>query len=179
MGEDSVKFEDQSTRSSAMESLVSVLEDQIKVYRHLLEVVRKEKDILISANLDELNENNKSKEAMLLKIRALESQRLKAAVDVCVSLNLSTEQPRLLEIAKHLVEAEADKLRNLHSVLELLLRRVQEYNRQNEILVQSALTNITGAMNAIKGTLEDKPTYKKKGEVESHTSSGQLVSREA
>jgi len=160
-------------------ALVSVLEEQIKVYRHLLEVVRKEKEILISANLDDLNENNKAKEAMLLKIRALESERLKAAGDVCLSLNLSTEQPRLLDIAKHLDDAGADKLRNIHSVLELLLRRVQEYNRQNEILVQSALSNITGAMNAIKGTLEEKPTYKKKGEVEGHASSGQLVSREA
>jgi flagellar biosynthesis/type III secretory pathway chaperone len=63
--------------------------------------------------------------------------------------------------------------------LELLLRRVQEYNRQNETLVQNALSNITGAMNSIKGTLQEKPTYQKRGEVEGHASSGQLVSREA
>jgi hypothetical protein len=63
--------------------------------------------------------------------------------------------------------------------MELLLKRVQEHNRQNEVLVQSALNNITGAMNAIKGTLQEKTTYKKKGEVEGHTSAGQLVSREA
>lgn len=160
-------------------TLVNVLEEQIKVYRHLLEVVRKEKEILISANLDDLNENNRSKEAMLLKIRSLEAERLKSAIEVCVALNIPAEQPRLLEIAKHLDDAGADRVRNIHSVLELLLRRVQEYNRGNEILVQSALSNITGAMNAIKGTLEEKPTYKKKGEVEGHASSGQLVSREA
>ena len=62
-----------------VDALVVVLEDQIRVYRHLLETVRKEKDILISANLDDLNENNRSKEAMLIKIRALEAQRLAAA----------------------------------------------------------------------------------------------------
>lgn len=160
-------------------NLVSVLEEQIKVYRTLLDVVRKEKEILVSANLDELNENNRSKEAMLLKIRALETQRLKCATDLSATLGLSVENPRLLEIAKHLDLEPGDKLRNLHSVLELLLRRVQEYNRQNEVLVQSALTNITGAMNSIKGTLQEKATYQKKGEVEGHASSGQLVSREA
>lgn len=160
-------------------SLVSVLEEQIKVYRHLLEVVRKEKDILVAANLDDLNENNKAKEAMLLKIRALEIQRLKCATDTSSALGLSADAPRLLEIAKHLSTEAGDKLRNLHSVLELLLRRVQEYNRGNEVLVQSALSNITGAMNAIKGTLQEKATYQKKGEVEGHASSGQLVSREA
>ena len=56
-------------------SLISILDEQIRVYRHLLECVRKEKDILDSANLDDLNENNRTKEAFLLKIRALETQR--------------------------------------------------------------------------------------------------------
>jgi flagellar biosynthesis/type III secretory pathway chaperone len=160
-------------------SLVSVLEEQIKVYRHLLEVVRKEKDILVSANLDDLNENNKAKEAMLLKIRALETQRMTTAAALGDALGLGKEQPRLLEIAKYLDDAGADKFRNIHSVLELLLRRVQEYNRGNEVLVQSALNNITGAMKAIKGTLDEKPTYQKQGTVEGNTSSGQLVRREA
>lgn len=162
----------------AITNLLATLEEQIKVYRTLLEVVRKEKDILVSANLDELNENNKSKEAMLIKIRSLEADRVKWAQEAHNHLNLQGE-PRLLEIARHLGDQEAEKLRNVHSVLELLLRRVQEYNRQNEQLVQNALTNITGAMKAIKGTLDEKPTYQKKGEVEGHTASGQLVSREA
>jgi len=41
-----------------IQQLINVLEEQVKVYRHLLEVVRKEKDILISANLDDLNEED-------------------------------------------------------------------------------------------------------------------------
>lgn len=158
--------------------LVSVLEEQIKVYRGLLDVVRKEKEILVAANLDDLNENNRTKEAMLIKIRGLETQRIALANDCYQTLGL-TGEARLLEIARLVGGDQADKLRSIHSVLDLLLRRVQEYNRQNETLVNSALQNITGAMNAIKGTLEEKPTYKKKGEVEGHTSSGQLVSREA
>ncbi len=160
-------------------SLISTLEEQVKVYRHLLDVVRKEKEILISANLDDLNENNRSKEAMLIKIRALEAQRLKGASDVYVSMGLTGDQPRLLEIARHVRDDLGEKLRSIHSVLELLLKRVQEYNRQNESLVQSALTNITGAMNAIKTTLQEKPVYQKQGEVEGVTTAGQLVSREA
>lgn len=160
-------------------NLVNTLEEQIRVYRHLLDCVRKERDILVSSNLDDLNENNRTKEAMLIKIRELETQRLTLATDLCTELGLNAEAPRLLEIARHLDGESADKLRNIHSVLELLLRRVQEFNKHNESLVQSALTHITGAMNAIKGTLADKPTYQKKGEVEGHTAAGQIVSREA
>lgn len=160
-------------------NLVTVLEEQIRVYRHLLETVRKEKEILVSANLDDLNENNRTKEAMLIKVRALEVERVRHAGELHQNLNLKEETPRLLEMARYLDNDNADKLRNLHSVLELLLRRVQEYNKQNEALVQSALNSITGAMKAVKGALADKPTYQKKGEVEGVTASGQLVSREA
>ena len=63
-------------RLKFQEMLTVTLEDLIKVYRNLLETVRKEKDILVSTKLDELNENNRTKEAMLVKIRALEEQRL-------------------------------------------------------------------------------------------------------
>ena len=160
-------------------SLITTLEEQIRVYRHLLDCVRKEKEILVAANLDELNENNRTKEALLIRVRALEAQRLELAAKVSQELGINSEEPRLLEIARHLGSDHADKLRNIHSVLELLLKRVQEFNKQNESLVQAALSNITGAMNAIKGTLADKATYQKKGEVEGVTSAGQLVSREA
>ena len=161
-------------------SLIQNLEEQVKVYRHLLEVVRKEKEILISANLDDLNENNRTKEAMLLKIRALELERIKLATGVCASIGLTQEEPRLLEIARVVGGEAADRLRSIHSVLELLLKRVQEYNQQNETLVQSALANITGAMNAIRGTLQEKPTYQRKGEVAAQPNmAGQLVSKEA
>jgi len=160
--------------------LVDVLEEQIKVYRHLLEVVRKEKEILVAANLDDLNETNRSKEAMLLKVRALETQRVRWAMELGQKLGLQgDEHPRLQELARLLSEENSQRLHNIHNVLDLLLRRVQEYNRQNEALVQAALNNITGAMKSIKNTLEEKPTYQKKGEVEGHTASGQLVSREA
>ena len=44
------------TTSTYFNKLTENLEDQIKIYRHLLEIVRKEKDILVAAELDELNE---------------------------------------------------------------------------------------------------------------------------
>lgn len=164
---------------TSYDKLYETLEEQIRVYRHLLEVVRKEKEILISAHLDDLNENNKTKEAMLLKIKGLESIRMRAASELSQELGLSPDQPRLLDIATQLGNEAGEKLRNLHAVLDLLLKRIQELNKHNETLVQSALNNITGAMKAIRDTLQDKPTYQRKGEISEAPASGQLVSKEA
>lgn len=164
----------------ALDQLIQTLDEQIKVYRHLLEIVRREKDILISANLDDLSENNKSKEAMLIKIRALEADRLNLAREVSESLGIDSQSPRLLEIAKNVESDKAEKLRSMHSVLELLLKRVQEHNKKNEVLVEAALANITGAMNNLKNVLEEKKTYKRKGDLgKASNIAGQLVSKEA
>lgn len=159
--------------------LHSSLDELIKVYRHLLQIVRKEKVILISANLDDLNENNKAKEAMLLKVKQLEATRSRCVTELALELKLKSESPTLAELAVALSGPEGERLQQIRFVLELLLKRVQEYNQENEVLIHSALENITGAMNAIRNTLQDKPTYQKKGSLgAAPAASGALVSRE-
>ena len=156
------------------------LDQLIKAYRSLLDVVRKEKDILVSAKIDELNENNKSKDAILARLRSLENSRMKCARDLALATDTDVDQPRLLELASKLDETKGDRLRNLHSVLDLLIKRVSEVNKQNEELVNSALKNITGAMSAIRDTLQAKPTYAKQGAMLAQKSdaAGNLVRKE-
>jgi len=163
-----------------LNGLMSTLDDLVKVYRHLLETVRRERDILISANLDDLNENNRTKEAALIKVAELEEARVSLAEELSIELGLSSQSPRLLEMARQIGGPVGDRLTNIHSVLELLLQRVQDLNRSNEVLVKSALENITGAMKSIRDSLQEKPTYERRGEVKANPAgSGQLVSREA
>jgi len=155
------------------------LEDLIKIYRHLLGIVRKEREILVAANLNELNENNSAKEAMLLQARRIEEERVLVAKKLAESEGLSANA-RLQDFARHAGGTMGDRLRNMQTVLELLLKRVKEHNSQNEVLVHSALDRITGAMGSICDTLKDKPTYKKSGDKASRPAeAGQLVSKEA
>ena len=60
---------------SFYDQLVINLEEIIKAHRSLLLVVRSEKEILVAANLDDLNENNKLKEDVLINIKKLEQSR--------------------------------------------------------------------------------------------------------
>lgn len=167
-------------KEALFNELTTCLENLVKVYRSLLDVVRREKEILVASKLDELNENNKAKDAMLVRIRSLENQRMKCARDLAQAVGADMEQPRLLDIANHCQLEWADRLRNLHSVLDLLVRRVAEVNKQNEALVQAALNNITGAMDAIRDGLKPKPVYGPKGNIAApNTAAPTLVSKEA
>ena len=165
-------------QTAAYKNLEEVLEDEIKVYRALLDLVRREKEVLISAKIEELDENNRSKEAMILKIRALERQREKAAREMALDVGANSENPRLLEIASKILDPEAGRLRSIHSTLDLLIKRIKDFNEGNETLIQNSLKAVNGALGAIRETLQPKATYAPSGEVKKEQVAGHFVSKE-
>jgi flagellar biosynthesis/type III secretory pathway chaperone len=159
--------------------LLGNLEDLIKFYRTLLDTVRKEKEIYIKADLKELHEINQSKETLLMKIKMVDTLRAKHAQELAVQIGADTENPRLLDLAKQLQGEPADRLRGLHSALDILLKRLTEINKENEQYAQKALSTLNGAMTNIKETLTGKKTYEKKGQMKlGPDKSGNFVRKE-
>ncbi|HEX4923504.1 MAG TPA: flagellar protein FlgN [Bdellovibrionales bacterium] len=162
--------------------LVQILEDEVGIYRHLLEMVRGEKDVLIAADLDAITENNRAKEMMITKLRVLERARQAVVGELLPQLKMPEAQPRLLDLAVKLGGDKGEKLRTIHSTLDLMIKRIREYNEQNEKLIQSALKTFEGSMNALRNNLAENKTYKRKGQasaVEATAQSGQFISKEA
>src|SRR5689334_6179249 len=100
-------------------NLLNTLEELVRLYRALLETVRREKEILIASRLDDLNENNRAKEAILLKVQTIEETRVQQAFELSRALGLNDQSPRLLELARHTGGEVGDRMRNFHSVLEI------------------------------------------------------------
>jgi hypothetical protein len=159
--------------------LVTNLEDLTKIYRNVLELVRKEKELLIDAKIDELNDSNKQKELMLYKLKQLDLQRERIARELAHVVGADSQNPRLLELAQKMGGEAGDKLRMLHSTLEILIKRITELNRDNEQYAQAGLERLNGAIGNIKETLVSKTGYEKKGKVTRTTdTSGNLVRKE-
>lgn len=162
------------------ESLISNLEELTKQYRQLLELVRKEKQILIDANVDLINESNFQKEVLIGKINELDVLRVNYAEDLACQLNLPTEEARLLNIARRLGGAYGDKLRSQHAALEIILKRLAEINSENATYADAALRNVSGALESIKETLMGPKTYQNQGKYKQQgTKPTSLVSKEA
>ena len=170
-----------SMKQKVFEKLVGNLEELTKQYRSLLDCVRKEKEFLIKTEIDKINECNAMKEQILFKIRGLDGLRMNYAVELAGFVGADTREPRLLEIAKNIGGAEADRLRTIHSTLEILTKRLVEINKDNATYAEAALNNVTSAMENIKETLMgNQKTYQKKGGYQqSADKSGHLVSKEA
>lgn len=167
-------------RQKAYEKLLNNLEELTKQYRLLLDCVRKEKEFLVQANIEKLNENNFSKEQILTKIKSLDAHRMTCASEFAQVLGVNHLEPRLLEMALKAGGPEGDKLRSIHSSLELLTNRLVTINRENETYAQSALSTVNSAMDNIKESLMGQKTYQKKGNYQQgYDKSGHLVSKEA
>ena len=163
----------------SFQKLVANLEDMVKIYRVLLDIVRKEKELLIKADVDNLIENNKTKEACLYKVRGLDSFRERYARELAGIVGADTTQPRLIEIALKIPGERGNKLRGFHSTLELVVTRAQELNRENELYAQSALQTLSGALGEVKETLAPKKTYGPQGKMSnSADKAGHFVRKE-
>lgn len=156
------------------------LEEMTKFYRQMLDLLRKEKDLLIAAEIEKIEESNRQKEYILSRLKSLDALRAKYAADLAEQLGLDPLQPRLLEIARKIGGSRADKLRSVHATLEILIKKIPELNRENEQYVQSALAHIKGTIENVKETLSGSVTYKREGYKDKGAEvSGHLVSREA
>jgi len=162
------------------ENLVTNLDELVKLYRLLLDCVRKEKDLLISTDLEKINENTALKEQIIFKIRSLDGLRVNYATELANLLGADSENVRLLELAQKMGGAQGDKLRLFHSTLELIIKRLSDLNAENSKYAESALKNIDTAMNGFKDTLMGQKTYQNKGKYQQGPDkSGHLVTKEA
>ena len=170
--------------------LLNSLQDLISYYGDLFDLLQNERLILIASDVEKLNESNKNKEAVLLKIRQSDKERSLYAQELAKKIGLTTENPngnpRLLAIAEKMSsihKAEAEMLRNIHSSLSLQIQKVVELNQENENYTKTALRILNGAIEDIKeaavGT--KKKNYGKQGKKENASiqQSGNFVSKEA
>lgn len=156
------------------------LDEITKIYRQLLELIRREKEHLIKTEIEKIEECTKQKEAYLLRLKSLDALRAKYAMDLAEQLGLDPSQPRLLELARMIGGARADKLRSVHSALEILIKKIPEMNKENELYAQSALSHLKGALNNVRDTLAGPTHYKRQGMVQRGAeAAGSLIRREA
>ncbi|HEY1079106.1 MAG TPA: flagellar protein FlgN [Bdellovibrio sp.] len=170
-----------ATVERAFHKLEANLEELTKIYRSLLDIVRKEKELLLKADRDALEESNKLKEELLFKLRAQDSLRSRYAMELATMVGADIENPRLLELAQKLAGTPAaDRLRTQHAALDILIKRITEINKDNEEYAKSALNTLNGALDEIKDTVSGKKTYGGKGQYKQGPQvSGNFVSKEA
>ncbi|MCX7978318.1 MAG: flagellar protein FlgN [Bdellovibrionaceae bacterium] len=163
-----------------LRELIDNLDLLSDLYREMRSLLRQEQAILLSANIHDLQNNNQQKERLLQKIALADGARAHLASQVAAQLGLSTEAPRLLDLAKAAPARQGEELARCYRQLESLITEISSLNRENEVYARSALKTLDGAMGNIRETLAGKGTYQRKGGYRlGPDQAGNFVSREA
>jgi flagellar biosynthesis/type III secretory pathway chaperone len=168
-------------KSSASKKLIDSLEGLLSLYNILFDHLKRERELLIASDIENLVSSNATKEALLKKIALRNEIREQAAQSLAQQMGLKSTVPRLLELAEKSTDVElAAELKRYHQILNLTIERVTELNRENDVFTQSALRSLKRALVNVKDTLTGKKTYEKKGKMnEGPLQAGNFVSKEA
>lgn len=161
------------------EELSRQLQQLVIVYRTLFCVVRSERNALVNADMETLARLNESKIKLVARVKQLENEWSAVARELCPEMD-AANTPRLVSLALSMEGEERVHLLRLRKVLNMLVEKTHAMNRDNEVLIQSALAHVSGAMNAIKQNIVKDSVYQKKGKKNDSTEklAGRLMSKE-
>jgi hypothetical protein len=129
-----------------IDSIKSILMEQIKSYRVLLELLQRERECLINLDAHEVENLSKEKDTTLLRLRLLEEERLrlikKYSADNAILGNVSLQS---------LSELTADNdFQLMRSQLISLLQSIQELNDFNMILIHRSLSTVRNSVGFLE-----------------------------
>lgn len=112
------------------ETILNILNEQVKGYRELFELLQQEKECLIVLNAECIEELSKIKDTLLLKLKLLEEERIRLMKD------FGDENMNIKKLAE--VTGEGSFL-NIRSKLLSLIQSINELNNFNKILIERSI----------------------------------------
>ncbi len=136
------------------EDIIQILSEQVKGYRLLHDILKKEKICLVNINADEVAEISKEKDTVVMRLRLLEEERVRL-VNKFTHDNEIPNTVNLRELAKLTGNSMFVSLR---SQLLSLLQTIEELNRFNSILIDRSLNYFKTTTNFISTFAEESMT---------------------
>ena len=158
--------------------LSGLLEQETELYQALLTAIDKEKQAVISTNLDKLNETTKVKENLLLKLRILDEQRTHLLRKLADFLGRSEDTLSLNNLSRMVEAPHASRLKRYRTLLLTLIAKIQTANSQNRALFSHSLELVKGSMNLLNNLLISGPVYFRTGDIQQRDQTGKILHSE-
>ena len=134
-----------------MENLISVLEQECTEYEELLGLSQKKTPIIVTGDLQALEQITDEEQKVVGRITHLENQRTQVIKDIANVMNKDVESLKLTELIR-LMESrpeESGKLAQLHDRLKTVLGNMQRVNEQNRDLIAHSLEMVEFDINLL------------------------------
>ena len=165
-----------------VETIYGLLQRLIGLHRQLYDYCRDEKEALLNADVQKIQEITKAKQLVVESIKLLEIDRIKKSTELSLYWKIPLKELTLQRIANE-IETDrktiAEGLVTALNVLRLLVQRTEVQNTENQKLVSESMLHINQMKNNILGEAVPKSDlYGQKGQSIPHTSGARLLSKE-
>jgi flagellar biosynthesis/type III secretory pathway chaperone len=134
------------------------LEKLIALHRSLVDLLAEEYAHMGAVDIKGLAEAAQTKEVLLSEIMTHEELRLTAALDLAKKVGASPESAQSLAIlTKHLSDSDAHRVRQLGTVLTMLVTQAKEANIKNMSFVEASLERIEQMKKNVLGLNNNAP----------------------
>lgn len=155
--------------SNPVKALEEVLRQQIDLYEQYENHLRADQDLMAKLKITELEQNNKMKNTLVLKLQAMDQARQTLVKQVAVYYKISEEVVTIKDICKVLSTDVSDRLLALRDRLHAIMISLKHLQEQTTTLANSSLQWVNGSMIALKKLLTPNSTYNIQGQVDHPT----------
>jgi len=132
--------------------LCCLLDEQKSVLETLLDLARKERNIIVSGEAAQLEDVVRREFRELSKLGAIEKKRLKMHVDLSKEFGLPEKDITVSAIAERAETDESDALAVRQAELKVLVEEHSEVNKENRELINAHLEYTEMVMNLMVGS---------------------------
>ncbi len=159
-----------------LETLLSLVKEEACLYESFQGILHEEKGRILAADMKGLNESGQFKEALMLKIRRLEAQRLVMIEDLAGILEVPCRGLTLCGLAQYVQDPYAARLKAARESLLALTGRIRRMNRFNKSLLRHALELIAGSYAFLSHLAAPSAVYQSSGRMQMRGQGGRIIS---
>lgn len=138
--------------ASLMENLITVLENEISEYEILVGLSTKKTPVIITGDLEALQQITDEEQIVVGRIQHLEKKREEVIGDIANVINKDVDDLKLVNLIEMLRDRpqESGRLMMVHDNLKSVVHQMERINEQNRELIKNALEMVEFDMNVIQ-----------------------------
>lgn len=152
--------------TSSIKALEEVLKQQIDTYEQYERHLKADQDLMTKLKIDELEQNNKMKNTLLLKLQAMDQARQALVRQIAAHYNISEEVVTIRDICRVLSTDGGERLMALRERLQQIIQSLKLLQEQTHTLASASLQWVNGSMLTLKKLLTPNSTYNIQGQVD-------------
>ena len=147
------------------QELIAILGKELVLFKELHDLLESESKPIVEFHVAELENINKAKQTLELRLKIVEQARLEAIVSLAGAFNLHPEQVTLKKLSELAPPGQKETLLKARSAFKSLTVEIKDKIDNNGRLVGSSLRMIHGLQRLIFTQLEEPATYENAGKI--------------